>query len=232
MQYLPYMEPADSNYNNYKGIKLNHTIVIDIKSVSNIEDNYEKIDKFINYISNLGYLYFIKYEYDETSKSLTDKKTYITFIANKFRTKFFKENELNVLNYISEFIKDNFNNLIKVIRNDAVFYPQFHQLEKIEGNRIENYTISPYEAVCCAAEINNGNEIIDFRYGHMITGAEWTFYNHLTNETINHPASSQVPFVAGTRELLKPGYYDISFRYSLNNGTTNEVKLDSAFRIK
>ena len=232
MQYLPYIEPTDSKYNYYNGIKLNHTIVIDIRSVNKTEANYKKLDELINYISNLGYLYFIKYEYDEETQNITDKKTYITFISNKFRTKFFEENEANILNYISEFIKNNFTNLIKIIRNDAVFYPQFHYLEKMEGNRIENYTISPYEAVCCAAEINNGNEIIDFRYGHMINDAEWTFYNHLTNETINHPASSQVPFVADTKDVLKPGYYDISFRYSLNNGTTNEVKLDSAFRIK
>jgi hypothetical protein len=122
--------------------------------------------------------------------------------------------------------------LFKIIRNDYGFYPQFHETKKIEGNTIEDYTVKPYEAICAAAEISTGSEVIPFRYGHMIDSAEWTFYNSLTDETIAHPASSRQPFVADNAKVLRPGYYDIKFRYSLNNGTTQECKLNSAFRIK
>jgi hypothetical protein len=101
------------------------------------------------------------------------------------------------------------------------------------GNSIDNYTINYGEAVCCAAEINDGKSIKEFRYGHIIDTVEWTFYNNLTNETIYHDASSRMPFaIKSNKETMKPGYYDVSFKYSLSNGTTGECRLDSAFRIK
>ena len=202
MQYLPYMHPNNKNYKNYTGIKLNRTIVVKVNNTDNIE-----ILKY--YMCDIyKFLYF--------AKEKDGNITYLTFISSKFNDKY----PSNILiNY-------------NVIRNDLVFYPQFHYLEKIDGNTINDYTVSQYDAICCAAEINNNNEIIPFKYGHMITASEWNFYNNLTNEIINHPATSQFPFIADSKNILNPGYYDIVFRYSLNNGTTNECKLKSAFRIK
>ena len=92
------------------------------------------------------------------------------------------------------------------------FYPQFHKLELLGGNNIEDYTISQYDAICCAVEINNGNKIEPFRYGHMINTAEWTFTNDTDNTIVFHPSSSQQPFVANTsKKAITPGYYNISF---------------------
>ena len=222
MQYLPYLDPINyKNYNKYNGIKLNHTIILSINKYSNY---VTEINDIVQYMSNIyGYLYFFKYD--------NNNITYITFISNTFIKEFYSKTENQVLSYLSNKCFELKNN-IKIIREEAVFYPQFHYLEKIEGNTIEDYTIKPYEAICGAVEIeNSNNEHEEFRYGHLIQESEWKFYNHLTNETITHPASSQNPFIAGNNNILRNGYYDISFKYKLGN-EIKECKLDSAFRIK
>ena len=232
MQYLPYINYNHNDYKNYNGIKLNHTVIIDVKQITdnNILTIFlEKINELYNYLN------IIKYdsEYTNNTVNKTTNINYITFISRKFNSKATYNDEISLLNYLSEMSKEYFNNKLKVIRNELVFYPQFHYLEKLDGKTIDNFTVSQYEALCCAAEIENikGNKE-DFRYSHLITGSEWKFYNHLTNKTIDHPSSSQKPFIANDTNILEPGYYDVSFKYSLSDGTTNEVKLDSAFRIK
>lgn len=209
----------------------------------------------LEFITN-NFLYFYKKETETTETETTDKITYITFISKRFGDNVIKveKNEKEVEVNVENELLNRLNNVVlnsvgtglvqkgsngesihkalKIIRNDYGFYPQFHNLVKIEGTSLEDYTVKPYEALCAAAEISLGSETMLFKYGHLIDKAEWTFYNHLTNETITHPASSQVPFVAGTKNILEQGYYGISFNYSLNNGITKENKLDSAFRIK
>jgi hypothetical protein len=221
-QYLPYLGTYD---NNYKGIKLNKTTILQVLEDISVND----LSTIISKINNLGkdksfidnqFLYFIK-------KNSDNKITYITFVS-----KYFSIDESEELINRAVKIKQNNNNLFKAIRSDYVFYPQFHDLVKIEGNTIEDYTVKPYEALCTAAEISLGSETILFKYGHLIDKAEWTFYNHLTNETIIHPVSAQTPFIADSNKLLENGYYDVVFKCSLNNGSVKEYKLNSAFRIK
>lgn len=210
-QYLPYLISNDSSYT---GIKLNRTIVVDVKSCTDKELQKLRTDM----VNTHNYLEFAKYEYNivDTKPVLTDKLNYLIFVSKKF----YADYPYNLLKQY------------KIVRNDLVFYPQFHNLVKMDGTNINNYTIAPHEAICCAAELMDGNIAIPFKYGHMITEAEWVFYNHLTNETIQHPVSVRTPFIAKQSDLLSPGYYDITFKYSLNNGTTQECKLNSAFRIK
>jgi hypothetical protein len=120
-----------------------------------------------------------------------------------------------------------------IVRNELGFYPQFHTLEKIDGNTIEDYTINQYDAICCAAEINNGETSHEFKYGKQLDRVEWYFINSTTSEYIPHPSSSRQPFIARTdNNLLDPGYYGISFCFSLTDGSIHECRLDSAFRIK
>ena len=250
-QYLPYLGPAYWEDESYKGIKLNKTIVVKTLGTKFNLDNY--INSIgADFITN-NFLYFYKKQVDteteNTETETTDKITYITFISKKFlNVENIKTELLNRLNNVvfnstgtgltqkgNEGASDD--KAFKVIRNDYGFYPQFHNLVKIEGTSLEDYTVKPYEALCAEAAISLGSETIPFKYGHLIDKAEWTFYNHLTNETITHPVSSQVPFVAGTNNILEQGYYGIYFKYSLNNGPdgiaiTKENKLDSAFRIK
>ena len=66
----------------------------------------------------------------------------------------------------------------------------------------------------------------------MIDDCEWTFTNNTNIETIYHPASTRLPFIADSnKSLLKPGYYDITFKYNLSDGIIHECSLKSAFRI-
>jgi hypothetical protein len=165
--------------------------------------------------------YFLELTKYETIDD-TPVLTYLIFVSKKFNAK-----TPNAL------IANPYGYSYNIIRNELCFYPQFHYLEKMDGNTIDSYTATQCEAICCAVEINNGNRTIPFRYGRQITGAEWTFYNNLTNDTLYHPGTSNQPFVANSDNvLLSPGYYDVSFKYSLSDGVTNEYRLDSAFRIK
>ena len=103
----------------------------------------------------------------------------------------------------------------------------------MDGLNESNYTVSQYEAVCCAPEINIDSKTSKpFRYGKQIVSSEWTFENSSNKNIITNPSSSMQPFVVKSTGLIKPGYYDISFKYSLSNGIEGECKYDSAFRIK
>lgn len=218
-QYLPYLNNYD---NNYKGIKLNKTTIFQVLNDINTTDLNTIINNIngddTSFIDN-NFLYFIKQK--------NNNITYITFVSRYFNTD-------NSEKLINNAINITYNNkkILKAIRNDYVFYPQFHELKKIEGDLLEDYTIKPYEAICVAAEMINGNNITEFKYGHLINSTEWSFYNHLTNTNIIHPTSSQAPFIADSNKLLENGYYDITFKYSLNNGYTKEYNINSAFVIK
>ena len=227
-QYLPYMLPTNIDYSSYKGIKLTRTIVVDLQNNNGLGHVLSDAEiLFLRSIMMNDYLEFAKYKHDESGNAILDDNgkpmmSYLIFVSKYFYAEAPAALHTNVYGY-------DFN----IIRNDLGFYPQFHYLEKMDGNSIENYTISPYEALCCAAEINTGNGPKEFRYGHMIDTAEWSFYNHLTNDTVYHPLTSQKPFVATSNNTdMKPGYYDVSFKYSLTNGISHECRLDSAFRIK
>jgi hypothetical protein len=208
IQYLPYI--LNTSY-DYTGIKLNRTVVIDVKDCTDAE---------ISYLKAVMKNYLCFNRYNIVNDTITDNIKYLVFVS-----KYFFE-ELPDLTY-NKYYK------YKIIRNDLGFYPQFHYMERIGGDTIDDYTILPSEAICCAVEINNGAEIEDFKYGHLIESSEWTFYNNLTNESISLPKNISVkqPFIASTDNILSAGYYDIVFKYKLNN-ELKEYRLNSAFRIK
>lgn len=211
--YLPYMTPDDSRFKDYSGIKLTRTVVIDV-----MNDTYtEHKLTFLRGVMSEDFLEFAKYDYTDNNNP---KLKYLIYVSKQFYAKLPKV-----------ILQNKYKHKYDIIRNDLGFYPQFHYLEQMTGDSIDKYTISQYEAVCCAAEINTGNSIEEFRYGKLISESEWTFTNTVTGKTIEYPASSLQPFVAD-KSILDTGYYDIKFKYSLTNGITNEYKLNSAFRIK
>jgi hypothetical protein len=173
----------------------------------------------IRAVLNNDYLEYAKYENPNTPE---EKLKYLIFISKKF----FAESP-------REIYENDYGFNYKVIRDDLGFFPQFHYLELIKTNdKFEDFTVNPYEAFCCAVEINTEDGVKDFRYGHMIDSAEWTLYNQSNDFTIERYASTQSPFMANTtKNALPSGYYDISFKYSLVNGKTNKYTLNSAFRI-
>lgn len=210
-QYLPYMDPSHKLYKYYKGIKLNRTVIFDVLNSNGKDKPYDEVEvsHIRNYMSR-GFLEFYK-------KNESGEISYLIYVSKKFYGKLPLEIELK-----------NYN----IIRNELVFYPQFHEIVPMNGNKIEDYTVNQYEAICCGVEIKNSkNNVIPFRYGHLISSTEWSFINSSTLKEIKHPMSVRQPFVANDNyNYLADGYYDIKFKYSLINGKERELILNSGFR--
>ena len=107
---------------------------------------------------------------------------------------------------------------IKFTHNKNIFIPQFHEIKEFGGNNIADYTITD-ETLCCIPNI---------RYGYKISDWEWTFENISTGEMINFP-SIEEPIIASPFGTLTNGFYNIIFRYSLDDGQTRTLKINSAF---
>ena len=108
----------------------------------------------------------------------------------------------------------------RVCKNEYVFIPQFHTRHEVTGTKLEDFTIYDSMPVFISPDI---------KFGKFIEKYEWEFENASTLEKIILP-SIQEPYVAETKEKLLPnGYYNIIFRYSLIDGQTKEIKLNSAF---
>jgi hypothetical protein len=215
-QYMPYMSPDNINYANYDGVKLSRTIVFDVtnkngKSKEPLQGN--NLDYVRRWMSG-DYLEFNK-------KDESGNLIYLIYVSKRFFA--------DVPSMIKKKISD-----YNIIRNDLGFYPQFHRLEKMNGNSIDNYTLSQYEAICCGPEIldSSKSNALQFKYGHLINDVEWSFINNTTGEIINHTASVRKPFVINiNNEQMKDGYYNVSFKYKLYD-TVHNMQLDSAFRKK
>lgn len=210
-QVLPYMLPTNPLYESYKGIKLSRLVIFDIQNKNDKAYKYGKYEQMV--IRGLMDNNFLEFDRVDDAGNLT----YMVFVSKYFYA-----------DVPQEIIDKKFN----IIRNELMFLPQFHKLTLMTGLNADNYTVSQYEAVCCAAEINTLYGVKPFRYSHLIDSAEWTFINATDNSMIYHPSTSRAPFIATEKTYINPGYYDISFKYSLTNGIADECKLDSGFRIK
>lgn len=216
--YLPYMTPDNPLYKNYNGIKLNRTVVFDVlnKSGKFARALTEHEVSRIIFVMEVNFFKFEKKDDD-------GKLTYLTFVSRRFYEDIPEELKNDLLD-------------CNTIRNDLGFYPQFHKLELLGGNNIEDYTISQYDALCCIPVTISNNKITEFKYGHTIQDYEWEFTNS-TSSLIQRPGSSQMPFIVNNTkpEKLKPGFYNIVFRYKLSDDNTNKFNtfsLNSAFKVK
>lgn len=210
-QVLPYMSPTNPLYESYKGIKLSRLVIFDIQNKNDRAYAYGKYEQMV--IRGLMDNDFLEFDRVDDAGNIT----YMVFVSKYFYA-----------DVPQEIIDKKYN----IIRNELIFLPQFHKLTLMTGLNADNYTVSQYEAVCCAAEINTLYGVKPFRYSHLIDSAEWTFINATDNSMVYHPSTSRAPFVATEKTYINPGYYDISFKYSLTNGIADECKLDSGFRIK
>lgn len=201
---LPYLYDTSTDF---KGVKLNRVIAIDVdkkKLGLNVHIRHLALLQFT--FSN--YLTFYQYDNDGSIKT-------VIAISKKF-------------NQPSPTL-DKFN----VIKNHLGYFPQFHTLERIGGDTIDDYTISQYDAICVIPEIHKyGNTYERFRYGHIITDTEWQFVNTSMNITTDKPGSAIAAIVSSTdRKVMEDGYYDIIFKYRLS-GNVKELRLNGAFRKK
>ena len=110
----------------------------------------------------------------------------------------------------------------EMYKNEYTFIPQFHDIQEITGDTLADFMIGNDIPIFVKPEI---------KFGKLIDKYEWEFENASTLEKIQLP-SIQEPFIAGTNGDLTPGYYNIIFRYSLVDGTSHEIKLNSAFYRK
>ena len=104
-----------------------------------------------------------------------------------------------------------------VYRNDYGFFSEFHYLEEICGDDIKNYIIRSGDVIAVVPELPLGMDVKD---------VEWEFRN-VSRGTVITLQDIQEPFV-GSPTGLETGYYDIIFRYRLDQNEYVFI-LDSAF---
>jgi hypothetical protein len=150
---------------------------------------------------------------------------------NYYSTRLIKEGILYQINISKSFdyqpdqtiINEMYNNGV-IYRNDYIFVPEFHYLEKVDTHpyqpKLDDFIIPGDQALCVIPTIPYGRDINDI---------EWEFINESTGTTIKTQGTIREPFIAdsGTNPLPK-GCYDILLRYRLGT-QMNEVKLNSAF---
>ncbi len=215
------------------GARLNNVLVL----VGKVQIGDQLVD-FMEYLSEHGgyevcdYLRYNYYEFPrkyftlnnridaKNGVSLTDDVKYYVFISKSYD--FVLDPEYIVL--INQL------NPVKsqpvIIRNDQVFIPQFHYLEPISPNTLDDFKIARDETICVVPDIN---------FLERISSYEWIFHNASRLEDIELNSIKE-PIVAYTdkRKPLDTGYYDVIFRYKLvdrpdGDETIHEVMLKSAF---
>jgi hypothetical protein len=215
------------------GARLNNVLVL----VGQVQIGDEPVD-FMKYLTEHGgydICNYLRYNYYEVPRknftlnngidakdgvSLTDDVKYYVFISKSYDF---------VLNpeYIAMINRLNPDKSQPVIiRNDQVFIPQFHYLEPISSNTLDDFKIARDETICVVPDIN---------FLERISSYEWVFRNASRLEDINLNSIKE-PIVAYTdkRKPLDTGYYDVIFRYKLvdqpdSDKTIHEVILKSAF---
>lgn len=184
------------------GVKLNHLLIL--------APGWDQAGLPTNIITN---------HYHTIGRELEDGSIYTICISKEFWYDYDIDvvNELDMLGY--------------VYRNDYIFIPEYHDLHELgytssKHPSFEDFIITDKDALCI---------IPDISFGKAITGYEWEFINNSDplNSSIRLDRSIKEPFVASpNKEFLKPGYYDIVFRYRLSGEKIHEVKISNAFLKK
>jgi hypothetical protein len=129
------------------------------------------------------------------------------------------------LNTPSDFDKLNGVPVEDYIRDDYVFYPEFHYLEEVKVNTIDDCTFNQNDVLMV---------IPDSNYFKYLDKPEWIFENASTDykkESLKFN-SIKTPLIANNKyKLLDKGFYNIKLNYLLDNDL-QEVSLNSAFVIK
>ena len=185
---------------------MNRVIAIDLSTI-NIDDLKKTLAELRFLMSD--FLIFYKYDEDGNVKNVIGISKRFNVVPNK-----------NLKKY-------------KIIKDHLGYFPQFHTLERLCGDTIDDYTITQYDAVCVVPEIHKyGNTYERFRYGNLIDDVEWQFINKSDNIVIDYPESSVLPHLSSNDgQITSDGFYDVVFRYKLG-GEQKELRLDSAFRKK
>ena len=207
IQYIPskIANPNKKNDKNWKGICLNHLIIIS--------------ENIFNEILNDEYKTILKTFYFLLKRNTPDK--YIVCVSRDFG--------YNANNYIFKDVYDKIKPYI--YKEDYIFVREFHKLVPIDVDRMDReedikyYTVTDEDALCVIPEL---------AYGKVIDSYDWEFIN-MSDPRMEPIKMKYVkePFISDTQshEPLKPGYYTIKFNYRLTNeNKINTITLDSAFK--
>lgn len=158
---------------------------------------------------------YIKKNYFTLIREINNNLIYTICLSKRFG---FEPNYANFASY-------------KIYREEYIFFPGFHELVEFgtdySKTGIDKYTITDQDALCVIPELS---------YGKLIEEAQWEFVNvsDPSKPTIVPLADIKEPFIApDEKTLLKPGYYNIIFRYRLSGeNQINTIELNSAFLKK
>ena len=105
--------------------------------------------------------------------------------------------------------------------NGYRYFSEFYNMKELNGNTIDDFTITDEESLCIT---------INLKFGKYIKDYEWIFKNLTTGENYYPTMNVYSPFMTHENiNLLSPGFYDIIFKYELYDGRKQEFKLNSAF---
>lgn len=207
-QFIPALmdNPNKSIYKDYKGICLNHFMILKCGLYG---EEYDPLNN--DYIKTYYHMWPITKQ-DENKNDIK----YVLCLSKTFG--FIPDrNELSMYR----------GTVGGIYKEQYVFYPDFHHLTELTGDNLEDYIITDEDAVCVIPDITFSKWIEDY---------QWEFINTstLNNKSIIPPLDIKEPFVAESVEkTLDSGYYDIIFRYKLiDNDKYNTITLKSAFLKK
>ena len=115
--------------------------------------------------------------------------------------------------------------LLEVMYNNGYrYFSEFYNMKELNGNTIDDFTITDEESLCIT---------INLKFGKYIKDYEWIFKNLTTGENYYPIMNVYSPFMTHENiNLLSSGFYDVIFKYELYNGEKREFKLNSAFYKK
>jgi hypothetical protein len=207
-----------------KGARLNNIIVIkghiikDINGQQTKQNIFEVMSKDLRQWIELNYYIYDRHTVTLTRDSLVEDRTDINFYIFISKEYEFKPDA----RYIA-YLKNISPKEKIVYRNEWIYVPQFHYLEPMSTNTLEDYKVGRNETLCV---------IPDAKFLKYISEYEWKFYNASTMEYIDLNSIKEPIIADKERREIPVGYYDIIFRYKLSSdpsGQVHEIKLDSAF---
>jgi len=245
-QYIP------AQISNGDGVGLNHMLIYQDISHNELNSDYFLITKHVkdNDDQNMDHIYYIyiskkfvtinqgpynkdkihEYIFEKLKETVAKRKDYLNEQLQKYNN-----GEIELPQYVVKLYNNELISIDKglgfeggLFSRDIIFVPEFHHLEKfgqvndITSININDFIITDKDAICIIPNFGHGNQLDDF---------EWKFINNTLDNSFKLPDSIIEPFVtSGENSFLKPGYYDIIFRYKLiNNSQYDEIKWKSAF---
>ena len=219
-QYVPVLTEKPHNNKHLidkrgPGVKLNNVLIFLSEKLGD-----EWFDDYHEYLREHYFIWHTDYKKRDSQGKLIQRKQYTVCVSKKY---WWDPNP-----YLEEQKAEGINLMGYVYRNDYGYFPEFHYVQEISGDSLEDYTIYDDDAICVIPLLGDlkGEPL---KYGKYVNDVAWDFTNISTGYNISLDKSIREPFVSEKSEkLLTPGYYNITFNYKLGN-EDRKITLNSAF---